>query len=180
MGLLTDTKNGELRMHRECRERFPHHRLQRKRLVSDPSMHHGTSVTHVPWCMSGLLARGGGENVPAIPGACTTRNFTYLARGLWASVFVCFITHWTAKYIYLKMVPPPPPPPLFLNAKVPKMHSNAQIKLIYNRSVEINRWEFGIIALDILFCELFLSILFYPNYSMNFSPFCGFRSVLFA
>ena len=41
-------------------------------------MHHGTCVTHVPWCMSGLLARGGGENVP---GACATRNFTYLARG---------------------------------------------------------------------------------------------------
>ena len=33
-------------------------------------MHHGTCVTHVPWCMSGLLNRGGGENVPGIPGAC--------------------------------------------------------------------------------------------------------------
>ena len=58
-----------------------HHRLQRKPLVSDPSMHHGTCVTHVPWCMSGSLTRGGGENVPGIPGACATRNFTYLVRG---------------------------------------------------------------------------------------------------
>ena len=33
-------------------------------------MHHGTCVTHVPWCMSGSLTRGGGENVPGIPGAC--------------------------------------------------------------------------------------------------------------
>ena len=27
-------------------------------LVSDPDMHHGTCVTHVPWCMSGLLTIG--------------------------------------------------------------------------------------------------------------------------
>ena len=49
---------------------FPTHRLQRKPLVSDPGMHHGTCVTHVPWCMSGSLTCGGGENVPGIPGAC--------------------------------------------------------------------------------------------------------------
>ena len=55
--------------------------LQRKPLVSDPGMHHCTCVTHVPWCMSGSLTRGGGENVPDPPGACTTRNFAYLARG---------------------------------------------------------------------------------------------------
>ena len=71
-----------LRMRRECRERFPRYRLQRKPLVSDPGMHHDTCVTHVPWCMSGTLTRGGGENVPGIPGACATSNFTYLARGL--------------------------------------------------------------------------------------------------
>ena len=70
-------------MHRECRERFPRHRLQRKPLVSDPGMHHGTCVTHVPWCISGSQTLGGGENVPGIPGACATRNFTYLARGPW-------------------------------------------------------------------------------------------------
>ena len=29
--------------------RFPRHWLQRKPLVSDPGMHHGTCVTHVPW-----------------------------------------------------------------------------------------------------------------------------------
>ena len=60
---------------------FPRHRLQRKPLVSDPDMHHGTCVTHVPWCMSGSLTRGGGENVPGIPGACANLNLTYLARG---------------------------------------------------------------------------------------------------
>ena len=70
-------------MRRECRERFPRHRLQRKPLGSDPGMHHGTCGTHVPWCMSGSLTRCGGENVPGIPGACATRDFTYLVRGPW-------------------------------------------------------------------------------------------------
>ena len=81
IGLLPDTQNCGLRKHRECRERFPHHRLQRKPLFSDPGMHHGTCVTHVPWCMSGSLTDGGGENAPDIPSACTTHNLTYLARG---------------------------------------------------------------------------------------------------
>ena len=49
---------------------FPHRRFRRKPLVSDPGMHHDTCVTHVPWCMSGSLTCGGGENVPGIPGAC--------------------------------------------------------------------------------------------------------------
>ena len=84
LGLLPDTQNCGLRMCRECRERFPSHRHQRKPLVNDPGMHHGTCVTHVPWCMSGSLTHSGGENVPGIPGACATRNFRYLVKGPWA------------------------------------------------------------------------------------------------
>ena len=60
---------------------FPRHRFQRKPLVIDPDMHHGTCVKHVPWCMSGSITNDGGENVPGIPGACATRNFAYLVRG---------------------------------------------------------------------------------------------------
>ena len=71
MGLLPDTQNCGLRMRRECRERFPHLRFQRKPLVSEPAMHNGTCVNHVPWCMSGSLTNGGGENgartFPAFP-----------------------------------------------------------------------------------------------------------------
>ena len=67
-------------MRRGCRERFPHHRLQRKPLVSDPGMQHDTCVTHVLGCMSGSLTRGGGES---IPGACVSRNFAYVGRGPW-------------------------------------------------------------------------------------------------
>ena len=66
-GLVPDTQNCGLRMRRECRERFPRHRLLRKPLVNDPSMHHGTCVTHVPWCMSGSLTCGEGEKFPAFP-----------------------------------------------------------------------------------------------------------------
>ena len=46
-GLSPDTQNCGLHMRRECRERFPRHWLQRKLLVSDPDMHHGTCVTCV-------------------------------------------------------------------------------------------------------------------------------------
>ena len=60
MGLLPDTQNRGLRMRRKCRECFPHHRLQRKPLVSDPGIHHGTCIMHVPWCMSGSLNCGDG------------------------------------------------------------------------------------------------------------------------
>ena len=54
--------------------------------VSDPGRHHGTCVTHVPWCMPGSLTSGflwsrRRKNVPGIPRACATRNFTNLARG---------------------------------------------------------------------------------------------------
>ena len=49
---------------------FPRRRFQRKPLVGDPGMHHGTCVTHVPWCMSGPLTCSDGESIPGIPGAC--------------------------------------------------------------------------------------------------------------
>ena len=57
---------------------FPRHRLQRKQLVSDPGMHHGTYTTHVPWCIPGSLTRGVGEHVPGIPDAWASRHVTYL------------------------------------------------------------------------------------------------------
>ena len=86
MDLLPDTQNRGLRMRRESRERYLRHRLQRISLVSDPGMHHGTCVTHVPWCMSVSLSRGGGENVSGIPRARATRNFAYLVRGSLATL----------------------------------------------------------------------------------------------
>ena len=73
---------------------FPLHRLKRKPPVSDPGMHHGTCVTHVPWCMSGSLNRGGGKHNTDIPSASASGYFTYLARGpsarLFKELFVCW------------------------------------------------------------------------------------------
>ena len=80
MDLLPDTYIAGCACARNA-ENVSRHRLHRKPLVSDPGMQHGTGVAHVPWCMSGSLTRGGGENVPGIPGACATHNFTYLVRG---------------------------------------------------------------------------------------------------
>ena len=64
-----------------ARDVFFRHRLQKKPLVSDPGMHRSTCVTHVTWCMSGSVTRGGGENDPGILGACATRKFSYPLRG---------------------------------------------------------------------------------------------------
>ena len=44
--------------------------------VSDPDMHHGTCVMHVPWCMPGSLTGGGRESVPCIPRAYQERVMT--------------------------------------------------------------------------------------------------------
>ena len=77
-GFLPDTQNWRLCMRRE---RFSRHRFQRKPLVNNLGIHHGTSVTRVPWCMSGSLTRGGGKHVPGIHGACATHNFALLVRG---------------------------------------------------------------------------------------------------
>ena len=77
---------------------FPRRRLQRKPLVSDPGMHHGTCVTHVPWCMSGSLTRGGEENVPGIPGACAP-----VILRIWQEAY-CIIPLCTGKALHGKTV----------------------------------------------------------------------------
>ena len=78
--------------------------------VSDPDMHHGTYVTRVPCCMPGSLTRGflwsrWRGNVRGIPGACATRNFTYLARGPWMDyelkVSSKMLTLYMPMYIYV-------------------------------------------------------------------------------
>ena len=59
--------------------------------VTDSDKHHGTCVTLMPWCMpwpqtSRFLSTWCRGNVPRIPGACATRNFTYLLRSPWTLV----------------------------------------------------------------------------------------------
>ena len=53
--------------------------------VSDPDMHHGTCVTHVPWCMPGsptsgfIWNRRRGETIPAFP--ARMRNLQFYVSG---------------------------------------------------------------------------------------------------
>ena len=71
-------------MRRECRGRFHRHRqLAFRTCITVRALH-----THVPWCMPGWLTSGffevgHGQNVPGLPGACASCNFTYLVRGPW-------------------------------------------------------------------------------------------------
>ena len=71
--------------------------------VSDPDMHHGTCLTHVPWCMPGSLTSGflwnwrRGGNVPGIPGACATCNFPYLVRGPYKESVLRMVNSLTIK-----------------------------------------------------------------------------------
>ena len=74
---------------------FPRRRFRRKPLFSDPGMHHGTCVTHVPWCMSGSLTCGDGENVPGIPGACAPAILRIWQEAHWCN-------HAIARYCTLK------------------------------------------------------------------------------
>ena len=56
--------------------------------VTDPDMHYGTYMTHVPRSMPGSLTMGfrwsrWRKNFRGIPGACITYNLMYLVRGPW-------------------------------------------------------------------------------------------------
>ena len=59
--------------------------------VSGPDMHHGTCVTHVPWCMSGSLTSFFslqsvvGNTFLALPAHAQPAIFSYLVRGPWES-----------------------------------------------------------------------------------------------
>ena len=64
-------------------------------------MHHGTWVTHVPWCMSGLLTLGGGKNIPGILGACVTRNCCVSGQRLMGSVAMECILHILQNVLHL-------------------------------------------------------------------------------
>ena len=89
MGLLPDTLKLRIAHAPVMPGTFSPPPTSKEMLVSDPGMHHGTCVTHVPWCMLGSLSRGGGENVPGILSACTTHNFAYLSRGPLRQFHLC-------------------------------------------------------------------------------------------
>ena len=52
--------------------------------VSNPNMHHGMCMTHMPWYMPGSLTSVFlWSRWQGIPGACASRNFLYLVWGSW-------------------------------------------------------------------------------------------------
>ena len=91
MSFLPDAQNCGLRMHRECRKLILYHRE-----LAIP-----TCITARAWrtcrdvCRDRYLAVafevGGGEIVPGIPGACTTRNFPYLVRAPGCNIILRYI-----------------------------------------------------------------------------------------
>ena len=59
--------------------------------VSDPDLHHGTCVTHVPWCIpgsltSGFLWRRWWGKRPRLSRRMRNPQFSYLVRGPWADL----------------------------------------------------------------------------------------------
>ena len=95
MGLLPDTWNYGLR-----RERFSRHRgLAITTCITACAWRTCRDACRDRWLVASFEV-GGGENVPGIPGACATRNFTYLVRGPWRSCdgdMYCRLS----KYIYI-------------------------------------------------------------------------------
>ena len=66
-------------------------------------MHHDTCVTHVPWCMSGSLTRGDGENVPGIPGACAPAilRIWQEAHGVWGHGWPTCLLYGCPFWVYV-------------------------------------------------------------------------------
>ena len=67
---------------------FPRRRFQRKLLVSDHGMHHGTCVKHVPWCMSGSLTCGDEGNVPGACAPAILLIWQEVDYTIWVSMYV--------------------------------------------------------------------------------------------
>ena len=58
--------------------------------VNDPDMHHGTCVTHVPWCMPRSLTSGflwSRWRAKRSQHSRRMGNFTYMVRGPWYSAY---------------------------------------------------------------------------------------------
>ena len=84
--------------------------------VSDPDMHHGTCVTHVPWCMPGSLTSGflwnrrRGEMFPAFPAHAQPAilRIWLEAHGTWSEIghlLLCHIRQRCGLYIdYIDLI----------------------------------------------------------------------------
>ena len=83
MGLLPDTRNCGCACAGDAGNVFPITAGERSRHASR-HVRHARAVMHAGIANYRFpLKSAAGENVPGIPGACATCNFTYLVRGPW-------------------------------------------------------------------------------------------------
>ena len=96
MGLLPDTQNCGCACAGNAGNVFPVTAGKRSRHASR-HVRHARAVMHAGIANYRFpLKSAAGENVPGIPGACATCNFTYLVRGPWRS----------SKHLYYKSLNP--------------------------------------------------------------------------
>ena len=97
MGPLPQTQNCRLCKSREWREHLPrHHVLMIPTCITARAWHTCRDACRDRQ-LTVSLEVGCGENVPGIPDACATRNFTYLARGPFRNHR--YITHASYQYV---------------------------------------------------------------------------------
>ena len=100
MGLLPDTQNCGSACAGNAGNVFPVTAGERSRHASR-HVHHARAVMHAGFANQRFhLKSAAGENVPGIPGACATCNFTYLVRGPW-----CVITGHFMMCLFIYMGP---------------------------------------------------------------------------
>ena len=95
MGLLPDTRNCVCACAGDAGNVFPITAGERSRHASR-HVRHARAVMHAGIANYRFpLKSAAGENVPSIPGACATCNFTYLVRGPWKGWSSCTLWFMT-------------------------------------------------------------------------------------
>ena len=102
MGLLPDTQNYGCACAGNAGNVFPVTAGKRSRHASR-HVRHARAVKHAGIANKRFaLKSAAGENVPGIPGACATCNFTYLVRGPYLSLSPMESRCVRSNYIYIK------------------------------------------------------------------------------
>ena len=79
---------------------FPASDFNRKRQNCDPGMHHGTCVTHVPWCSDAVMQK---FNVMVTPPMLNSLWGTGHMASSWKYCFRWWVVSWSAPRHYLNI-----------------------------------------------------------------------------
>ena len=67
-------------------------RVKRKPLISDPGIHHGTCVTHMPWCIAGSVTRGSrGKRSKHFLRMCNPQFYVSGKRPIQGSIYITLL-----------------------------------------------------------------------------------------